>query len=71
MKSLQTLCRKEFRLGYIDVGVADQVVLYYSGDLLLFDAARGVVRCSVLGNCGPVPRLESSQTTLHTGFAFQ
>lgn len=43
VKSLQAVGREEFCFGYIDVRVADQVVLYDFGDLLLLDTTRGMV----------------------------
>lgn len=58
--------RKQLLLGEVDIGSDNQMCLDEFANLVFFDTSRGVVRRSVLGNCGPIPGLQASQPSLRS-----
>lgn len=60
----ETVGRKQFLFGDIDVRIDDEMRLYDFGNLFLFDAAGGVIRGSVFRNGGPVVRLMLRSATI-------
>lgn len=58
--------REQLLLGEVDIGGDNQMCLDEFADLVFFDTSRGVVRRSVLGNCGPIPGLQASQPSMRS-----
>lgn len=54
VEPLQAVVRKQLLLGQVEIGLDNEMGLYYLCDFVFLDAARRVVGGSVFGNCGPV-----------------